>query len=61
MQKREREGERDRERDRQTDTYTHTHIHTLRKREGNTEENGILQMNNFDGPGERPLEISNPW
>lgn len=43
----------------ETHTSTHTRTHTQRKRE--TEENGELQMNNFDGPGERPPEISNPW
>lgn len=47
----------------ETHTYTHTypptHTHTLRGRQ--TEENGEPQMNNFDGLGERPPEISNPW
>lgn len=35
--------------------------HTYPEGKGETEENRAMQMNNFDGLGERPREISNPW
>lgn len=47
-----------RERERQKDGDTHIRTHARRKRETG---DGELQMNNFDGPGERPPEISNLW
>lgn len=57
MQKR----EKDREMETHGHTHSHSHTHSERERERQTAENGALHMHNFDGPSERPLEISNPW
>ena len=61
MQKREREMEIHTHTHTYTHTHTHTHMHTHSERETETEENEEPQMNNFDGPGERPPEISSLW
>lgn len=45
-------------RERETERWRHTYTHTQRKKET---EDGELHMKNFDGPGERPPEISNLW
>ena len=61
MQKRERQ----RDGDTHTHIYMHAHTHTHTRahmlREMETEENEEPQMNTFDGPGERPPEISSLW
>ena len=61
MQKRERQRDGDTHTHIHTRAHTHTHTHAHMLRETEIEENEEPQMNTFDGPGERPAEISSLW